>query len=112
MVLIYFTLVHHLSKYYSLKSNTYLMARKLLRFFLYFNTLLNIMKTLSKKEILAELKRIGISTQVELDLYFREYEKYYCRQLPYTNSVQKVTLTVAKSFKKSDIIKPLQSPIV
>ncbi len=41
------------------------------------------MVTLTSKEILAELKELGISTPSELKSYFREYTAYYTLQYFY-----------------------------
>ena len=43
---------------------------------------------LKKKEIVAELKKIGIDTTSERKLYLREYKKYYTLQKHHVNSLQ------------------------
>ena len=44
------------------------------------------MPALTKKEILEQLKKIGLSTASELNVYSREYEEYFIMLNPYTHS--------------------------
>ena len=49
------------------------------------------MKALTRKEIYAELKKLGISTTPELTSYLRDYYKYYVRLKINTSSPEEFT---------------------
>ncbi|GBD96198.1 hypothetical protein BMS3Abin06_01081 [bacterium BMS3Abin06] len=46
------------------------------------------MATLTKKEILAQLKKIGVNSTTELNTYSMEYEEYFTLHEPYPHSPQ------------------------
>ncbi len=46
------------------------------------------MAALTKKEILAQLEKFGVSSASDLHIYFKEYEEYSTLQNRYTNSSQ------------------------
>ena len=49
------------------------------------------MTQLTRKEIFAELKKLGVSTTPELTSYLREYYKYYLQQQINTYSPKELT---------------------
>lgn len=46
------------------------------------------MAALSKKEILAELKKLGFNSTSELNSCFKDYKQYYTTQNSYTHSLK------------------------
>jgi hypothetical protein len=57
------------------------------------------MQILTRKEILAELKRLGINSPAELDMYRKEYESYYFHYPPHNNFISQNDLQPLSSKK-------------
>ena len=50
------------------------------------------MADLTKKEIIAELRKVGVNSTAEIDIYYREYREYSARysQAYFTKSLQRI----------------------
>lgn len=53
------------------------------------------MKALTRKEILSELKQLGINNHSELMAYLRDYQKYYSSQ---NSGLKRFNLSIKSNF--------------